>query len=63
MVREAELMCDDHHCHSLVRERLHHVEHFTHKLHVERGRRLVEQHRLGTHHQRSRNGDALLLTA
>ena len=63
MVRETELMGDHHHRHSVVHKRLHHVEHLADELDVERGRWLVEEHRLRPHHERPRDRDALLLTA
>ncbi len=51
------------HRHALIGERTHHIEHLTHEFGVERARRLVEQHDLGFHRKRARNGDALLLAA
>jgi len=52
-----------HHRHALARQRLDHVEHLAHELDVERGRRLVEQHRFRPHHEGARDRDTLLLAA
>jgi hypothetical protein len=62
VLREAHLVRHHDHRHPLARQRLDHVEHLAHELDVERRRRLVEQHRLRSHHERARDRHALLLT-
>lgn len=56
-------MRHDDHGHALLREALHHIEHLAHDLGVEGARRLVEEHDLGLHAKRPRDGDTLLLPA
>ena len=56
-------MRDDDHRHAFGGELPHHVQHLADQLRIEGGRDLVEQHQLGTHGQRARNGHALLLAA
>ena len=60
---EAHLVRDDDHRHALVRQLLHNVEHFADHLGVERARRLVKEHDLRVHGERTHDGDALLLPA
>src|SRR5450830_561790 len=62
-LRKTNLMCDDNHCHALVCKFDHHVEDLMDQLHVNGGRRLVEQHELRVHGKRTRYGHPLLLTA
>ena len=56
-------MRDDDHRHALLSEVFHDVQHLADDLGVERGGRLVEEHDLRFHAQRTRDGDALLLPA
>ena len=56
-------MGDHHHGHALAGEIHHDVEHLGDHFRIERGGRLVEQHRNRVHRQRPGNGDALLLAA
>ena len=51
------------HGHAVIGQADHGVEHFLDHFRIERGGRLVEQHDLGLHAQRARDGDALLLAA
>ncbi len=44
-------------------ELAHRPQHLADQLGVERGGRLVEEHQLGVHGERARDGDALLLAA
>src|SRR5262249_53144238 len=60
---EAHLVGHDDHRHAVDRELPHHVEHLADQLRVERGRRLVEEHQLGIHGQRTRDRHPLLLPA
>src|SRR5690242_12234335 len=60
---EADLVGHDDHGHALLGQAAHDVEDLPDELRVEGAGRLVEQHELGPHRQRSRDGDALLLTA
>ena len=55
-------MGDDDHGHALLGQILHGVEHLTDHLRIERRRRLIEEHHLGLHRQRTSDGDTLLLT-
>ncbi len=61
--RKAHLMGHAHHGHAIGGEADHGVEHLLDHLRIERRGRLVEQHDLGVHAQRTRNGHALLLAA
>ena len=64
LAREAHLVGDHHHRHvQLGGEGLHHVQDLADQLGVERRRRLVEEHHVGLHRERTRDGDPLLLTA
>ncbi|EKS68785.1 6-pyruvoyl-tetrahydropterin synthase [Burkholderia sp. SJ98] len=63
LLRKAHFVRHAHHGHAFLREFDHHVEHFVDHLRIERGRRLVEEHRDRVHRQRARNRHALLLTA
>src|SRR6478735_3102825 len=63
LAREAHLVGDDDHRHALLGEAHHDVEHLVDHLGVEGRGRLVEEHHLGTHGERARDGHALLLTA
>ena len=56
-------MRDDDHGHAGVRQLLHNIEHFADHLGVERARRLVKEHDLRVHGERTHDGDALLLAA
>ncbi|MCY1367093.1 hypothetical protein D9M69_540090 [compost metagenome] len=56
-------MGDDDHGHTLLRQVLHHAQHFVAQLRVQRRGGLVEQHQFGFHRQGARNGHALLLAA
>ncbi|EOD70532.1 6-pyruvoyl-tetrahydropterin synthase [Amycolatopsis vancoresmycina DSM 44592] len=58
---EPHLVGDDEHRHAVLGEARHHVEDLLDHLRVQRRGRLVEQHDLGPHRQRPRDGDALLL--
>src|SRR5262245_11558751 len=58
---KSHLVRDADHRHPLFREREHRVEHLLDHLRVECGRRLVEQHDLRVHAERSRNRHTLLL--
>jgi hypothetical protein len=60
---EAHLVGDDHHRHPLAGEVAHDLEHLADELRIERGRRLVEQHHVRIHRERTRDRDALLLAA
>src|ERR1700730_474347 len=60
---ESHLVRHHKHGHTIAREVTHHVEHFLDHLRVEDGRRLVEQHDLGLHAQRSGYRGSLLLPA
>src|SRR5690625_3869175 len=60
---ETHLVGDHHHRHAFVGELPHHGEHVTHEFGVERARRLVEEHHVRIHRQRTRDRDALLLTS
>src|SRR5450759_4318618 len=62
-LRKTHLMCDDNHRHAFACKSDHHVEDLMDQLHVNGGRRLVEQHELRVHGKRTRYGHALLLTA
>ena len=55
-------MGDADHRHAFLRQAHHDVEHLLDHLGVERRGGLVEQHYLGLHAERARDGDALLLT-
>src|SRR5918992_103435 len=65
----ADLACEPHlvrhhdHRHTLACEVAHDVEHFADHLRVERRGRLVEQHQLRAHGQRTSDGHSLLLPA
>src|SRR5664280_1951096 len=61
-LRKTHLMCDNDHCHAFVCKSDHHVEDLMDQLHVNGGRRLVEQHELRMHGKRPRYGHPLLLT-
>ncbi len=60
---EGHLVGDDHHRHALLGEPAHHREDVPDQLGVERGGRLVEEHHLGAHGERPRDGHPLLLAA
>src|SRR6476620_10109511 len=60
---EAHLVGHDDHRHALLGEADHDVEDLVDHLGVEGRRRLVEEHDLGPHRERARDGHALLLTA
>src|SRR5712691_5874305 len=60
---EAHLVGDDDHGHALAGEVQHDVEHFVDDFGIERAGGLVEEHHLGPHGERARDGDALLLAA
>src|SRR5262249_40920040 len=62
VVRESQLVRDDHHGHPVTGESLHHVQYLAHQLDIERRGRLVEEHRLWSHHKRPRDRNALLLS-
>lgn len=55
------LVGNDEHGHALVGKLNNNVEHLVNHLGVKRGGYLVEQHDLRVHHERTNNGDALLL--
>src|SRR5262245_11325297 len=57
------LVAHHHHGHAVEREADHGIEHLLDHFRIERGGRLVEQHDLRLHAQRSRNRDPLLLPA
>src|SRR2546423_1826898 len=61
--REPHLVRHHKHGHAIARKVTYYVEHFLNHLRVERGRRLVEQHDLGLHAQRSGYRGSLLLPA
>src|SRR3954466_6525829 len=61
--REAHLVRHADHGHALAPEVLHDVQHLLDHLRIERGGRLVEEHDLRPHGERTRDGDALLLSA
>ncbi len=63
LAREPHLVGDHHHRHALAREFDHYVEHLVDHLRVERGGRLVEQHRDRIHGECARDRHALLLPA
>jgi hypothetical protein len=54
---------DDEHGHVLVGQLAHAAQHLAGELGVERRGRLVEEHDVGFHGQRTGDGDALLLPA
>ena len=56
-------MGDHQHRHAGGRELAHHAKHLTDEFRVQCRRRLVEQHQLGVHRQRTGDGHALLLAA
>ena len=62
LLREADLMRDDHHGHSLAGQRAHHVEDLTDEFGIERRCRLIEQHHLRLHAECPSNRNPLLLT-
>src|SRR6478735_11646537 len=59
---EAHLVGDDDHRHAAAGQLGHHVEHLGDHLRVEGRGRLVEQHHLGVHRERTCDRDTLLLT-
>src|SRR5690625_1110809 len=61
--REAHLVGDDHHRHTLLRQFDHRVEHLVDHLRVQGRGGLVEEHQLRLHRERPGDRDALLLTA
>ena len=56
------LMCYTQHCHTRLRQPNHRIQHLFHHLRIERRRWLIKQHNFRLHTQRTRNGNALLLT-
>ena len=58
---EAHLVRDDQHRHAVTREVAHDVQHLPDHLRVQRRGRLVEQHQLRVHGERSRDRHPLLL--
>ena len=56
-------MRNDDHCHAGVRQPLDQVEYLSDHLRVERARRLVKEHELRVHRQRTDDRDPLLLSA
>ena len=56
-------MSDANHCHTLVSEFFHNVEYLADHFGVERTCRLVKEHHVRLHAQRTNYGDALLLSA
>src|SRR5262245_58958435 len=62
LLREAHLVRDHHHGHSLLGELNHHVQDLIDHLGVERRGRLIEQHRDRVHRQPARDRDPLLLS-
>ncbi len=63
IAREAHLMRDDDHRHPFLGKLAHHLQHLADQFRVKGGCRFVEEHQLGIHRQRARNGDTLLLAA
>ena len=61
LAREAHLVGDHNHGHSLPRQRLHHLQHLAHQLRVQCRRWLVEEHHVGLHGEGAGNSHALLL--
>jgi hypothetical protein len=55
-------MRHDEHRHTAASQIPHHHEHLSDELRVERGGDLVEEHHVRVHHQRTGDGDPLLLT-
>jgi hypothetical protein len=60
---EGHLVRRDHHCHPLIRQPQHRVQHLTLQLRIERRRRFVEEHDLGLHRERPGDRHPLLLAA
>ena len=58
---KAHLVRDHHHRHAGLCQLLHYLEHLTDHFRVQGGGRLVEEHDLGLHRQRSRDRHPLLL--
>ena len=58
---EPHLVGDDDHCHPLLGESPHHIEHIADEFWIEGGRRLVEQHQPRLHAQRAGDRDVPLL--
>jgi hypothetical protein len=63
LAREGHLVGDDDHRHALRGELAHDRQHVADELGVQRRGRLVEEHHLGLHRERARDGHALLLAA
>ncbi len=60
---EAHLVCHHDHRHAVRGEASHDIEHLADELRIERGSRLVEEHQLRVHRQRTGDRHALLLAA
>ncbi len=60
---KAHLMGDDDHGHAAFRKIFHNIQHLPDHFRVKGAGRLVKEHHLGIHHQRTHNGYALLLPA
>ena len=60
---KAHLVGNNDHGHAVVGQLLHDFKHLTDHFRVKRRGRLVEQHHIRIHCQRTRDGDTLLLTA
>ena len=63
LAREAHLMGHAQHGHAFMGKFDHDIEHLIDHFRIERGGRLVEQHDLRLHGERSGDGHALLLAA
>jgi len=61
--RKTDFVRDDDHSHSGIRQLPDDAQDLSHQLWIKRRSRLIEQHQTRRDHQRSRNRDALLLTA
>ena len=63
VMRELHFVGDHDHRHAVSSELLHYAQHFVHELGIQSRCYLVEQHQLGLHRQRPRDGHSLLLAA
>ena len=60
---KAHFVRDDDHGHSFAGQLQHHLEHLAGQLRIQGGSRLVEQHQMGVHPQRTGDGHPLFLPA
>src|SRR5215471_17330765 len=60
---ETHLMSNDEHRHAALGKFHHNIKHLADHLGIQRRSRLIEQHNLRIHTERTGNGDALLLTS